>query len=161
MKRNHLFLFAVVAVALVGCVTPLVVGILGETPLKFEDVSQEEDFAPYIGRQCALATDMLVYGVCLPPGYRDTVEQYFITPDIPGPTGPEIVSKERLAAGSAMEIVGVRRSVNHVRLASPTVEALVRLPDYPKAADVPVTVKWDYVLRPEYWTVPTENAERP
>lgn len=161
MKRKHLFLFAAVAVALVGCVTPLVVGILGETPVKFEDVSREGDFAPYIGRQCALATDMLVYGVCLSPGYRDTVEQYFITPDTPGPTGREVLSKERLKAGSAMEILGVRRSVNHVRLSSPTVEALVRLPDYPKAADVPVTVNWDYVLCPEYWTFPGENAERP
>ena len=152
MKLNHLILGITVAVILVGCVGPLVMGIFCETPLKFEDVSQEEEFAPYIGRQYMLATNMLVYGVCLPPGYRDTIEQYFMTPDTPGPTGREVLSKERLEEGSRMEILGVQRSVQNIPGTSPTVEAIVNLPDYPRATNVPVTVNWRYILCPEYWT---------
>ena len=154
MRRKHWHFIAAVAVGLVmaGCVGPLLVGIFGETPLKFEDVSQEEEFAPYVGRRYVLATNMLLYGVCLPPGYRDTIEQYFMTPDTPGPTGREVLSKERLEAGSSMVILGVQRSVNHLPLTSPTVQAIVDLPDCHKAADVPVTVNWNYILCPEYWT---------
>lgn len=143
---------AALVVALAGCVGPLVVGILQETPLKYEDVSQEEDFAPYIGRRYVLATNMLVYGVCLPPGYRKTIEQYCMKPGTLNVGGPEYLSKDRLEVGSSMEIRGVQRSVNHLRWTSPTVEAIVDLPDFPKAADVPVTVNWNYILCPEYWT---------
>ena len=64
MRMKHWLLGTAAAIILVGCVGPLVVGILGETPLKFEDVSREEEFTPYIGRRYVLATDMLVYGVC-------------------------------------------------------------------------------------------------
>ena len=146
MRIKHWILGAAAAVILVGCVGPLAVGILGETPVKFEDVSREEEFAPFIGRRYVLATDMLVYGVCLPPGYRDTIEQYFVTPDTPGPSGREVLSKERLAAGSAMEILGVQRSVRQVPGISPTVQAVVDLPDFRKAADVPITVYWRYII---------------
>lgn len=154
MRRKHLFFAAVVAVGLIvaGCVGPLVVGILGETPLKFEDVSREKDFAPYMGRRYVLATNMLVHGICLPPGYRKTIEQYCIKPGTLNVEEPEYLSKERLEAGSTMVIRGVRRSVNHLRWTSPTVEAIVDLPDFHKAADVPVTVNWNYILCPEYWT---------
>lgn len=152
MRMKYWLLGAAAAVILVGCVGPLMVGILGETPLEYEDVSQEAEFASYIGRRYVLATDMLVYGVCLPPGYRDTIDKYFMTPDTPGPTGREVLSKDRLAAGNGMEILGVRRSVQRIPGTSPTVEAIVRLPDYPKASNVPVTVNWKYILCPEYWT---------
>ena len=166
MRMKHCLLGAAAAVILVGCVGPLVVGILGETPLKFEDVSREEEFAPYIGRRYVLATDMLVYGVCLPPGYRDKIEQYFVTPDTPGPSGREVLSKERLAAGSIMEILSVQRSVRQVPGISPTVQAVVDLPDFRKAADVPITVDWRYILCTEYWkdggaSPRQENQEQP
>ena len=160
MKLNHLILGITVAVILVGCVGPLVMGIFSETPLKFEDVSREEEFAPYIGRRYVLATNMLVYGVCLPPGYRNTIEQYFMTPDTPGPTGREVLSKDCLEAGSSMEILGVQRSVRSIPGTSPTVEAIVNLPDYPKATNVPVTVNWRYILCPEYWTEDETTAPR-
>lgn len=141
-----------VLAVMAGCVGPLLVGIFGETPLKFEDVSKEEGFAPYVGRRYVLATNMLVHGICLPPGYRKTIEQYCIKPGTLNVEGPEYLSKERLEAGSAMVILGVQRSVNHLPLTSPTVQAIVDLPDFHKAADVPVTVNWNYILCPEYWT---------
>jgi hypothetical protein len=152
MKLKYMVLGVVVAVILVGCVGPLVVGIFSETPLKFEDVSREEEFASYIGRRYVLTTNMLLYGVCLPPGYRDTIDQYFMTPDTPGPTGREVLSKERLEAGSSMEILGVQRSGRGIPGTSPTVEASFNLPNHPKATNVPVTVNWSYILCPEYWT---------
>ena len=160
MKLKYMVLGVVVAVILVGCVGPLVVGIFSETPLKFEDVSREEEFAPYIGRRYVLATNMLLYGVCLPPGYRDTIDQYFMTPDTPGPTGREVLSKDRLEAGSSMEILGVQRSVQGIPGTSPTVEAIVNLPDYPRAINVPVNVNWRYILCPEYWTEDETSAPR-
>ena len=152
MKLKYLFLGVAAGIILVGCVGSWVVGVFSETPLKFEDVSQEQEFAPFIGRQYVLATNMLVYGVCLPPGYRDTIEQYFMTPDTPGPTGREVLSKERLSAGASMEILSVQRSVQQLPGISPTVEAIVNLPDYPKSTNVPITVNWRYILCPEYWT---------
>lgn len=166
MKLRHLFLAVPVAIVLAGCVTPLLIGILQEMPLKFEDVSQEEEFAPYIGRQYVLATNMLVYGFCLPPGYGKTIEKYDIKPETLKVGGPEYLSEERLEAGSRMVILGVQRSVNHILWTSPFVEAIVSLPDFQKAADVPVAVSWNYILSPEYWTEgemdsPKEPPEQP
>ncbi len=153
MSLRHLVICGIVASLLVGCVCSLIVGHLAETPLRFEDVSQTDEYYPFIGRRYILATNMLVYGVCLPPGYKETIQAYFMTPDTPGPWGREVLSKDRVKAGSTMEILRVQRSVQHILGVSPTVEAVVRLSDFTKDTDIPVTVNWHYIICSNYWGI--------
>lgn len=136
MKRLIYFPLLLVLV-LTGCV------------LKFEDVSQEPEYAPYINRYYSLSTNMLIYGVNLPPGYGEEINVYIITPDIPGMTGPEIITKERLSSGAALRIQSVRRSTNHLP-GSQDVDAIVEVQSYKKFTDIPIVIDLKYIQSTNY-----------
>lgn len=131
MKRLFSFLHILVLV-LTGCV------------LKYEDVSKEPEYVPFIDSSYSLSTNMLIYGVNLPPGYGKDINVYIITPDIPGMTGPEILTKELLSSGMSLKIQGVRRSANHLP-GSQSVDAIVEIQSYKKAVDVPVVIDLGYI----------------
>ena len=136
MKR--LFYFPLLLVLLLtGCV------------LEFEDVSQELEYAPYIGRSYSLNTKMLIYGVNLPPGYGKDINEYVITPNIPGMTGPEIITKEYLKSGEMLKIQSIRRSTNHLP-GNQEVEAVVEIQSYKKSTDVPVVIDLSYIQSTNY-----------
>ena len=136
MKR--LFYFPLLLVLLLtGCV------------LEFEDVSQELEYAPYIGRSYSLNTKMLIYGVNLPPGYGEDVNVYIITPDVPGMTGPEIITKEHLKSGENLTIQSIRRSTNHLPR-SQDIDAIVEIQSYKKSTDVPVVIDLSYIQSTNY-----------
>lgn len=136
MKRLFYFSLLLVLV-LTGCV------------LEFEDVSKDSEYAPYIGSSYSLSTKMLIYGVNLPPGYGEDVNVYIITPDIPGMTGPEIITKEHLNSGETLTIQSVRRSTNHLPGNQDT-DAIVEIESYKKSADVPVVIDLGYIQSTNY-----------
>lgn len=149
MKQRFLFVIAVALAAIfAGCVGPVILGWFAESPMRFEDVSQTDEYSPFIGRRYILAADMLVYGVCRPPGYRKMIDEYFMTPDTPGPWGREILSKDRVPAGTVMKILKIQRSIQHIPGLSPTIEAVVQLSDFQLDADIPLTVNWSYISSP-------------
>jgi hypothetical protein len=136
MKRLLYFLLLLVFV-LTGCV------------LEFEDVSQEPEYAPYIGSSYSLNTKMLIYGVNLPPGYGEDVNVYIITPDIPSMTGPEIITREHLNSAETLMIQSVRRSTNHFP-GNQDIAAIVEIQSYEKSADVPVVIDLRYIQSTNY-----------
>lgn len=136
MKRLFYFL-SLLLLVLTGCV------------LKFEDVSQEPEYAPYINSSYSLNANMLIYGVNLPPGYGEDINVYTITPDIPGMTGPEIITKERLSSGTTLRIQSVRRSTNHLP-GGQDIDAIVEIQSYKKSGDVPVVIDLRYIQSTNY-----------
>ncbi len=136
MKRLFYFL-PVLVLALTGCI------------LQFEEVSQEPEYAPYINGSYSLNTNMLIYGVNLPPGYGEDINVYRITPDIPGMTGPEILTKDRLNSGTTLRIQSVRRSTNHLP-GYPSIDAVVTVQSYEESADVPIVINLKYLQSTNY-----------
>ena len=123
--------------------------ILTGCVLKFEDVSQEPEYAPYIGSSYSLTTTMLIYGVNLPPGYGKDINEYVITPNLPGMTGPEIITKEYLKSGETLKIQRIRRSTNHLPR-NQEIEAIIKLQSYKKSVDVPVVIDLKYIQSTNY-----------
>lgn len=124
--------------------------------LKYEDVSKSPEYAPLLNTRYSLATNMLVYGVNLPPGYGKKIDIYMIDPVWPKVKGPEIISDEILKAGTILDVQGVRKSVNHLP-GYQSIQAFVNVSSFEKAVDVPVVINLKYIQSTNYMEYCSES----
>jgi len=117
--------------------------------LRYKDVSSEPEYNFLLGTRYTLVTNMLIYGVNLPPGYGKEINVYIITPDIAGMTGPEIIVKDHLHLGTILKIQSVRKSVNHLP-GWQSIEAIVLEDSYTKNKDIPVVIDLKYIQSTNY-----------
>ena len=133
MKRLFYFPLLLILV-LTGCV------------LKFEDVSQEPEYAPYIGSRYSLNTDMRISGVATP---GKDIDAYTIKPMSIRTSGPEIITEDVLKTGAVLEVQSIKRSINHIP-GYQSIYATVEVLSYEKEADVPVVIAFKYLQSTNY-----------
>src|SRR5690606_569787 len=92
----------------------------------YKDVSMEEGFSQYIGKEYILKSDMDFSGVNAPPGYSDEISCYVISSRDPGWSGPEVITRETLTKGSVFTIRKVMECINCLEF-SPSRHAIVSL----------------------------------
>ena len=80
-------------------------------PQKFEDVSSSPTYRAYVGTY-RLKVSMHISGVNAPPGYQKTVDYYDVNPTSPSWSGPELITRDTLAAGTEITVKSVRRCIN-------------------------------------------------
>jgi len=118
--------------------------------LKYQDVSNEPEYAPLLSTRYLLKTDMFIYGINLPPGYGKDINIYRVYPVASGKVvGPEIITEDILSTNSIIEVLGVRGSVNHLP-GYPSVDAVVEVKPYEKTADVPMVIDLKYLQSTNY-----------
>src|SRR5690606_26485617 len=75
-------------------------------PVKYIDVSKEEEFQGLIGIELKTKKDLLALGVTFDANYRGGVDYVFVLPE-PGISGPEVVFKQIIPKGTDFRITGV------------------------------------------------------
>lgn len=96
----------------------------------YKDVSMEEGFSHFIGKEYILKSDMDFSGVNAPPGYNDEINYYVISSRDPGWSGQEVITRETLTKGSIFTIRKVMECTNCLEF-SPSRHAIVSLNEKP------------------------------
>lgn len=129
---------------------PVLVLVLSGCVLKYEDVSNEPEYAPLLNTRYSLKTAMFIDGINLPPGYGKDINLYMVYPVASGKiSGPEIITEDTLSPKVTVKVLGVRKSVNHLP-GYQEVDAIVEIKPYEKAADVPVVIDLKYIQSTNY-----------
>jgi hypothetical protein len=118
----------------------LSLGLTGCT-LRYEDVSQEPEYAPYIGSRYSLNSDMRISGVATP---GKDIDAYTIKPMSIRTSGPEIITEDVLKSGNILTVQGIKRSINHIP-GYQSIYATVDVQSYEKEAAVPVVIALKYL----------------
>lgn len=138
MKLNSLSIMLWAAfLGLCGC----------STPQRFEDVSSVPAYRAYVGATYRLQVPMHISGVNAPPGYEKTVDYYVVTPESPGWTGPELITRDTLAVGTEVSVTSVRRCTN-CRFEE-VVDAEIRVSGYTTEFLLPIRIRVKY-LAPDF-----------
>ena len=119
--------------------------ILTGCQIKRIDVSDNAKYVSLVNTRYLLNNDMQLYGINLPPGYGDEINVFVILPMGPGPSGPEVISKETLVSKNELKIISVIESVNHLP-GFKEIEAIVEVHPFKKTVDVPVVIDLKYLL---------------
>ena len=78
---------------------------------KFENISESREASSIVGREFASIQSLVVHGVTSDPNYRGGVTYYAVKKP-PGSSGPEILERFTLPAGTHIKIVRVLRCTN-------------------------------------------------
>ncbi len=113
-------------------------------PAKFQDVSEDKAFSAYVGAQYTLKAPMHLSGVNLPPGYRQVIDVYSIHPTSPNWSGPELITRDILPAGTRLIVESVHRCTNCI-FEKERFEARVKIVDYTPAIDRPIKISLKYL----------------
>ena len=128
---------------------PLLIAAFGvggcNTPAKFADVSSDPAYRSHVGAVYVLKVAMHISGVNAPPGYEKTVDYYVINPISPSWSGPELITRDSLPAGTEIKVESVRRCTNCILDFGERVEAVVRIPTYRTPSDLPIRISLDYL----------------
>ena len=79
------------------------------TVLEFEDVSTDPEFKSHLGKRFTTKVELIAHGITMDQNYAKTLSHVSITA-FPGFTGPEVLFRSMLPAGSQFEIIKVLRS---------------------------------------------------
>ena len=142
MEFLKFFLFALLIGTLTGC------------SLRFEEVTDNPNFAYLRGKQFISLTPMYLYSVDLPPGYNGQVDKFFLFPflDGGGIYGREIINRRILSEGFVIEVESIYRSINHLP-GFKKVEAKVRFLYPQQESSIPVFIDLDkYLLNQDFFT---------
>ena len=137
MKFSTCFLFVFVLL-LTGCL------------LRYEDVSDEPEYAPLIGTCHVLKTNMLVQGVNMDAGYGDSIHHYSVKPFNMRTGGPEIITNITFRAGQKVKVSGVQRSTMPVLFSGKKTRAILRS-DVRLKPKAPLVVELKYLLSTNYF----------
>lgn len=147
MIRSYKTLFGVVfifSLLLCGCV------------IKYEDVSNEPEYAPLLDTRYSLSTDMLIYGVNLPPGYGKDINVYMIEPMSMKTSGPEIITEDILKAETVLEVKRIERSIASIPLEGKRIIATVKVEPFKKSVEVPIEIDLQYIQSTDYMQLVVE-----
>lgn len=79
--------------------------------IEYDDISSEEQSAPFINTKYKSQKELLVYGITLDRNYKQVIDYYTIM-EPPGIGGPEVVSKDILPKDTVVKILRVERCNN-------------------------------------------------
>jgi hypothetical protein len=99
-KRIKIFMIIFILLLLAGCY-----------PVKYLDVSKEEVFQDFVGMEMETKEELLALGVTFDANYKQNVDYVYIMPK-PGISGPEVVFKYTVPAGTKFRISGVLEQNN-------------------------------------------------
>ncbi len=118
-------------------------GVCGcSTPQRFQDVSSSSAYRAYVGAAYLLKVPMHISGVNAPPGFRKTVDYYVVNPTSPSWSGPELITRDTLAAGTEVTVTAVRRCINC--LFEEVIDAEIRVSGYGTEFTRPIYVDMKY-----------------
>ena len=92
---------------------------------------------------------MHISGVNAPPGYQKTIDYYVVNPATPSWRGPELITRDTLAAGTKVTVTAVRRCINCPF--EEVVDAEIRISGYRTEVTRPIHVDVKY-LAPNFAT---------
>ena len=90
----------------------VVLGVLAyglTSPVPMEDATSMPEYKNVIGKRLRSEKDVLAISVTSDRNYKKQVD-YVVLAALPGFSGPEVVSTEKVAKGTELRIVGIRRS---------------------------------------------------
>jgi hypothetical protein len=108
-------------------------------PVPNVDVSAAPEYANVIGKRFRTQQDLVAIGYTMDRNYKKQVDYITLVP-LPGFSGPEVVTKERLQQGAVLEVMGVLKADS---LLISRIEYVVRRRDVATASSAPITVKVD------------------
>ena len=85
--------------------------LMGCGPAKYEDVSHLPQYSNLIGAEYRTRVALQVLGITDDPDYRPVIEYYLLT-GTPSISGPEVVTRQVLAAGSLVQPITAMKCVN-------------------------------------------------
>ncbi len=130
-----------------AALAPILLGVFGcSTVQRFEDVSDAPAYRAYVGATFRLEVAMHLSGVNAPPGYGQTVDYYVVHPTSPSWSGPELITRDLLPAGTELNVKAVRRCTNC--LFDERFEAEISLPAHLTQQTRPIHIRLTH-LTPE------------
>lgn len=88
----------------------LILLILAGCSVSYKDISSDDRFVSYIGKEYIFLEDMHLSGVNLPPGYEDTIDVYTISRKSRAWGGPELITRVTLKKGTTIRVIGIYES---------------------------------------------------
>jgi hypothetical protein len=97
---------------------PIIISLLGgcSNAMEFDDVSAEGDFSYLIEKEVKILNEARLIGITLEPNYEPIIAYYSIRV-APFGGAPEIVSSEKISAGTIFSIKSVQRCNNCLPIA--------------------------------------------
>jgi len=108
-------------------------------PVPNVDVGAAPEYANIIGKRFRTQQDLVAIGYTMDRNYKKQVDYITLVP-LPGFSGPEVLTKERLQQGAVLELMGVLKADS---LLISQIEYVVRRRDVATASSTPITVKVD------------------
>ncbi|MDP5210238.1 hypothetical protein [Microbulbifer sp. 2205BS26-8] len=106
---------------------------------KYTDISFSKEYSKIVGNKYRVKGELMLHGLTLGKNYGEKIDIYSVT-ESPGFSGPEVINRKTLSAGSVIEVIGARRCDNcfpsqvefNIKLMSKnlTPEAPIWLADY-------------------------------
>lgn len=121
---------------------------------EYEDISSDPRYHPLVGQQLEATSDLYLHAVTLDRNYAKRVDACSITAP-PGFSGPELIYRHTLPAGTTFHILGIRRCANCSF--DERVEMVVRPQGDASCGKVPVTID-DSLLGSGVRTVPDSHG---
>lgn len=110
------------------------------TPVTFEDASNDPRFSPLIGTNYQSTEELMIYGITMERYYAPILDHYTVT-TLPGIGGREVLSEHRLAIGTTCRIVRVLRCTDCYLDFRGRVEAVVEITSRQEFTRAPVKIK--------------------
>lgn len=110
------------------------------TIVTFEDVSTDPRFSRLIGTDYQSTEELMIYGITVERGYAPILAYYRVT-TLPGISGPEVLSTDRLAVGTTCRIVKVLRCTDCYLDFEERIDAVVEITSREEFTRAPVKIK--------------------
>lgn len=110
---------------------------------EYEDVSGLPEFRSYVGAEYTTKEEMTITGVNAPPGYGEKIDYYVVHPSSPSWNGPEVITREPLAAGTRLTIEFIHRCTNCLFGLSELTKAKIRVEGFVNEAELPIHIQLD------------------
>jgi hypothetical protein len=137
---------AAIAAALTGC------GMA-----EYEDISANPRYSGLVGQQLEATSELYLHAVTLDRNYAKRVDTCSITSP-PGFSGPELIYRHTLPAGTSFQILGIRRCTNCPF--DERVQMVVRSQSDTSCGEAPVTIDHS-LLGTGVRTVPNSRGGTP
>ncbi len=146
VMKYSIYLLLVFILFLTGCL------------LRYEDVSDEPEYAPLIGSFHELKTNMLIQGVNMDRGYGDRIHHYTVKPFDRRSGGPQIRANITFHAGRKVKVSSVQKSTMPVLFSGKKIRVILRS-DIKLKPKAPLVVDLKYLLSTNYFEKTENGAE--
>ena len=109
---------------------------------EYEDITANTSHSQLIGQRLEARSQLYIHAVTLDPNYAKRVDLYSVTPP-PGFSGPELIYRDTLPAGTGFKVLSVRRCTNCPF--EERIELLVQPIGTDRYRAAPVEVSYDFL----------------